>query len=120
MNVYVPATLASEVDAAYGAHDVLVAFDLVDEVSFLVLEVLVAAGAVFVFGGGTLVFFHLPDCVEAARAVGKSAEHFLGRSWVRHVDGLLGRWVTVGMMGMEQEVLEEKKEACQLKSKFEL
>lgn len=84
MDVYVTTTLASKVDAADGADDVLVAFDLVDEVSFLVLEVLVAAGAVFVFGGGTLVFLHLLDGVEAARAVGKSAGHLLGRRWVRH------------------------------------
>lgn len=80
----VTAALASEIDAADGTDDVLVAFDLVDEVSFLVLEVLVAAGAVFVFGGAALVFLHLLDGVETARAVGKSAEQFSGCTWVRH------------------------------------
>lgn len=94
MDVYVTTALTAEVDAADGADDVFVAFDFVDHVSFLVLEVLVAARAVFVFGGGTFVFLHLLDGVEAARAVEKSAEHssFLGCRWVRHLDGLLERW----------------------------
>jgi hypothetical protein len=83
-NVSVTAALASKIDAADGTDDVLVAFDLVDQVSFLVLKVFVAAGAVFVFGGAALVFLHLLDGVEAARAVRKSAEHLLGCSWDRH------------------------------------
>lgn len=80
----VTASLASKIDAADGTDYVLVAFNLVDQVSFLVLEVFVAADAVFVFRGAALVFLHLPDGVETTRAVGKSAEHRLRRSWVMH------------------------------------
>jgi hypothetical protein len=83
-NVPVTASFTSEIDAADGTDDVLVVFYFVHEVPFLVLKVFVAAGAVFVFGSGTLVFLHLLNSVEAARAVGKSAEHCLGCSWVRH------------------------------------
>lgn len=78
-NVTVATALAVEFEAADGTDDVLVAFDLVDEEVLVVVEVLIAAGAVFVFRVVLFVLLHLSLGRKETVAIGVSAAHSGGR-----------------------------------------
>lgn len=76
----VATALAAEFETADGTYNVFVAFDLVDEEVLVVVKVLVAARAVFVFGVVLFVLLHLFLGGEEPVAIAVSAAHSSGRS----------------------------------------
>lgn len=71
----VTTTFALEIFTTDRASHMLGASDLMDEMAFFVLEVLVTLHAVFVFGESRLVLLHFLDGPEVVAAAIKGAGH---------------------------------------------